>query len=255
MLAPIAVVGLGQLGTLFAEGFLRLGHPVFPRRRSDDLNELDAVDPRLVLVAVGEDELGPVLERLPASLRGRVALLQNELRPVQWESRGIVEPTVAVVWFERKSGKPPSVVLPTRLFGPERELLQSALAPFDVKAEPFDSSELAHELCLKNLYILGLNLTGLGSQKKTRDLLEPDRTRFDAVITDVLAVERALFSAAIQLDEPRLRRELDQALWADPDHAAAGRSAPARLARTLAHARTAGVSVPTLERLAKEISQ
>ena len=251
MLAPIAVVGLGQLGTLFAEGFLRLGHPVFPRRRTDDLSELEAIEPKLVLVAVGEDDLAPVLERLPKKLLARVALLQNELRPIQWQSRGVRDPSVAVVWFERKNGKPPSVVLPTRLFGPERELLERALAPFDVRAEPFDSSELAHELCLKNLYILGLNLTGLGSQKKARELLEPDRTLFDDVITDVLAVERALFGASVQLDEARLRRELDQALWADAEHAAAGRSAKARLTRTLAHARSASVSVPTLERLAE----
>ena len=40
--APVVVIGLGEMGSVFARGLLRLGHPVFPVVRSTDIHALAA---------------------------------------------------------------------------------------------------------------------------------------------------------------------------------------------------------------------
>jgi hypothetical protein len=158
----IIVVGLGQLGSLFAEGFLKGGHPVVPVRRGEAVDVvLNKYDPELILVAVGEDDLSSVLLSIPEGYWDRVALLQNELRPNQWlgsEGVYLTDPTIASVWFERKAGKTPHVVLPTVLYGPHSLVLARALVAWDLPFRVLEGEdELCFELALKNLYILGLN--------------------------------------------------------------------------------------------------
>lgn len=247
------IVGLGQLGRLFADGFLRLGRPVVPVLRGEAFEaKLGGVDPELVLVAVGEDELSGALRRVPVGLRDRVALLQNELRPGAWLDEGYTDPSVAIVWFERKNDQPPRAVEPTRLFGDKASLLERALRPFDVRPLLTEPTELSYELCLKNLYILTTNLAGLEVGGTTSELLERHGELFERVFRELLLVERALFGAGLELDAERLRAELERALRADPDHGTAGRSARRRLERTLAHARARGLEVPTLTSLGEK---
>lgn len=104
MKQPVVLVGVGEMGGVFARGLLRLGHPVFPVIRSMHMDELaeELPDPEMVLIAVAENELQPVLRQVPESWRTRLALLQNELLPDDW--RGIPGPTVISVWFEKKKG-------------------------------------------------------------------------------------------------------------------------------------------------------
>jgi hypothetical protein len=99
---PVVIVGIGELSSVFARGLLRVGHPVFPVTRRSRPEEVlaRAEDAELVLVAVGERDLGPVLDEVPKAFRDRVALLQNELLPRDWRAHGLTDPTVAVVWFE-----------------------------------------------------------------------------------------------------------------------------------------------------------
>ncbi len=247
------VVGLGQLGRLFADGFLRLGRPVVPILRGESLEaKLGGVEPEVVLVAVGEDELSGVLRRVPAELRDRVALLQNELRPAAWLEEGYADPSVAIVWFERKNDQPPRAVEPTRLFGGQAPLLERALRPLDVRPLLQDPAELPYELCLKNLYILTTNLAGLEVGGTTSELLDRHGALFERVFRELLLVERALFGATVSLDEERLRSALETALRADPSHGTAGRSARRRLERTLDHARALGLEVPTLASLGEK---
>ncbi|MBD3670511.1 MAG: hypothetical protein HUJ29_07025, partial [Gammaproteobacteria bacterium] len=91
MLDPIVVIGIGEMGGVFTRGLLRLGHPVYPVKRQTDMEELarTITEPALVLVAVGENDLHPTLERIPAQWRNRLGLLQNELLPRDWQAHDI----------------------------------------------------------------------------------------------------------------------------------------------------------------------
>lgn len=84
--APVVVVGLGQLGSVLSEGFLRAGYPVVPVLRRTPPESLSQItpEPALVLVTVGEDDLAPAVSRLPSAWRSKLGLVQNELLPDQW---------------------------------------------------------------------------------------------------------------------------------------------------------------------------
>jgi hypothetical protein len=267
VLQPVLVVGLGQLGCLFSEGFLRLGHPVIPVLRGDSLPELYGKhSPCAILVATGEDDLPPVLQGLPPEAKNRVTLIQNELRPAQWLEHQ-VNPTVAVVWFEKRKGKAPHVVLPSVLSGEMAPWMTRCFAKLDLPCRTVSTmNELYHELVFKNLYILGLNLAGLGkvdgiSPQQARDLVSSHQDLFSNLLTEILALEFALLQEAVllypsaglgevHLDKEKLYQDLLSAIQADPDHNCAGRSARRRLARALEHARRLSLPVPLLESLA-----
>ncbi len=250
---PIVVVGMGELGSVFARGFLKLGHPVVPVTRGGRFADAleHAPSPELVLVTVGEDDLAPVLAELPVPWRDRVALVQNELLPEQWLAHGVVDPTVAIVWFEKKAGREATEVRPTLVTGPHEALLLRALGALHISAKRLAPEELSHELVVKNLYILTLNLAGLHTRGKAGELLTQHRPLFDRLVPELIRLERGLLGAAgAEQDEARLTQDLEASILADPEHASAGRSAPRRLERTLAHAHRLGLTLPTLEHLA-----
>ncbi|MDX1697977.1 MAG: hypothetical protein R3308_06785, partial [Thiohalobacterales bacterium] len=79
-----------------ARGLLRAGYPVYPVTRDQDMAAVAQLlpAPELVLVAVAENTLHSVLEHLPNAWHGRIALLQNELLPDDWQRYGLSSPTV-----------------------------------------------------------------------------------------------------------------------------------------------------------------
>lgn len=249
---PIIIIGLGQMGATFAHGFLREGHPVFPVTRRQSLHEAAAEvpDPALVLVAVGEDELGPILESAPGSWRDRLALLQNELLPGDWTRRGVVDPTVAVVWFEKKKGTAAHVILPTVVAGPHREHVVAALSAIDIPARAIPADALLHELVRKNLYILTANIAGLEVGGTVGELWEQHQKLASEVASEVIALQA--WRAGTSLPERPLIDAMVEAFEGDPDHRCKGRSAPARLRRALEQAREAQLELPTLERIASQ---
>ena len=267
MKAPIVIVGMGQLGSLFAEALLKQGHTVVPVLRGGNIEEVCTTEPAAIILAVGEDELESVWGAVPSRYRHRSVVLQNELRPSAWLSFPEFEkndPTCAIVWFEKKPGTVAHIVLPTVLSGPHRRLLSCALSALGLSTKTIESrNELAHELVLKNLYILGLNLTGLRTGGTAAELLGKNHELFWKVIDEVLQLEIALLKqessggisafANITLDQERLKADLKRALNADPTHGCSGRSAPARLRRTLSHAETLGLKLPTINSLQAEL--
>ena len=74
MSKPVVLIGIGEIGGVFARGLLRCGHTVVPVTRSSDMNQVaaEAPDPQAVIVAVAETDLHSVLENLPASWKDRV---------------------------------------------------------------------------------------------------------------------------------------------------------------------------------------
>jgi len=125
------IIGLGQLGRVFAGGLLRVGCSVVPLNRNDDMAALARVhpNPERVLVAVGENDLHTVLGNLPDVWKSRIALIQNELLPRDWQAHGLVNPTVISVWFEKKKGIDAKPLIASPVAGPGADLLLRALAP------------------------------------------------------------------------------------------------------------------------------
>ncbi len=251
MKSPVIVIGIGEMGSVFARGLLRLGHPVYPVTRGTDMTALAQrlPAPELVLVAVAEDSLRDVLENLPQAWHNRAALLQNELLPRDWESYGLIHPTVISVWFEKKRGQDVKVLIPSPVFGPQAQLLHDCLAQLAIPARMLASSEeLLFELVVKNVYILTVNCAGLMTGGTVSMLWSQHRALADAVAREVIEIQQRLTGRTFEADE--LIRAMLVAFAGDPEHQCTGRSAAARLQRAIGQADTAGLAVPELRRIA-----
>jgi hypothetical protein len=248
--SAVAIVGMGQMGGVFARAILGAGHTVAPiLRDTPDARARDrALEASLVLVAVGEADLGAALEGLPAEARDRVGLLQNELLPCDWSRRGVVDPTVAVVWFEKKAHKALKPIRSTPVAGPWAAALVSGLGLLEIPAHVIPAAELPAALVLKNLYILASNLGGLATGAATvGELAESHASRLREIAEDILALERARLGEQGELPaDDTLFARLLEAFADDPTHGARGRSAPARLGRALERADALHIDAPAL---------
>ncbi len=114
----VVVVGLGEMGSVFARGFLRLGFTVHPVTRKVEMQAVadEISEPELVLIAVGEADLNEQLAKVPEVWNDRLVLLQNELLPGDWQKYDL-EPTAISVWFEKKKGQDSKVIIPSPVFG------------------------------------------------------------------------------------------------------------------------------------------
>lgn len=250
-MSTVVVVGLGQLGRVFAGALLRAGHTVVPVNHGDHPGVIADAHPNpiLVLVAVGEADLAGVLAAMPMSWRDRVALIQNELLPLDWESHGYIDPTVISVWFEKKSGTDAKPLISSPVAGPAAELLVDALATVDLPARAIPRGDaLLFELVVKNVYILTTNLAGLKTGGTVAELWANHQAFSRDVAADVIALQEALTGRTF--DPRQLIAGMLKAFDGDPEHRCTGRSAPTRLKRALARADAFGLAVPTLRGLA-----
>lgn len=248
---PIVIIGIGEMAGVFSHGFLRSGYPVYPVTRAMNLNEVANAlpEPELVLVAVGEADIEPTLANIPSPWRQRLALLQNELLPRDWQCAALPQPSVISVWFEKKSGQATKVLIPSPVFGQHAPLLQAALAEVDIPCYTIESDEaLRYELVRKNVYILTTNIAGLVVGGNVAELWQQHEELARAVASDVMDIQQHL------LGQPLPRAELIagmlEAFEGDPEHRCMGRSAPTRLARALTIAEGAGLTVAKLREIA-----
>ena len=251
MKSPIVVIGIGEMGSVFARGFLRTGHPVYPVTRDTDLAAIAQrlPSPELVLVAVAENTLHAVLEQVPAAWHSRLALLQNELLPGDWQQYGYTHPTVISVWFEKKKGQDVKVLIPSPVYGPGAERLKASLGSLDIPARLLaDEDALLFELVVKNVYIITTNCAGLITAGTVSELWANHRKLAEAVAHEVIQIQEALTGQSFAAD--KLIAGMLEAFAGDPDHRCMGRSAPARLARALQQADAAGLAVPRLRAIA-----
>ncbi len=251
--SPVVLVGVGEMGAVFARGLLRAGHPVYPVTRGRSMAELalELPTPEMVLIAVGEKDIAATLADVPEAWRGRLGLLQNELLPGDWA--GIPDPTVISVWFEKKPGQDSKVIIPSPVYGPGAALLAGALEGIGIPARVLDSSrELLFELVVKNLYILTSNIAGLRVGGNVGELWERQRDFARQVAGEVIDIQQAL--SGERFEREPLIDAMAQAFLADPQHQCMGRSAPARLARALEHGERFGLPLPTLVELRAEVA-
>ncbi len=249
----IVLIGVGEIGGVFARGFLRLGISVHPVTRDSDMTTLAqrVPEPALVVVAVGESSLQPVLSELPAIWRHRVCLLQNELLPNDWQ--GIDSPTVLSIWFEKKPGRDAKVIIPSPLYGPGADLVGQALAAVGIPCLSLDSErQLLVELVVKNLYILTTNIAGLEVGGTVDELWRHHKALATRVAVDVLRLQEKMTGEHFDFDT--LVERMVEAFTGDPAHNCMGRSAAARLIRAIEHAERLQCDVPELRRIATALS-
>lgn len=248
---PIITIGIGEMSGVFTRGLLRAGYPVFPITREMNISAAAAQisEPQMVLVAVGESDLDPVLEQLPTAWKNKTALLQNELLPHDWEKHQLLDPTVISVWFEKKKGQDFKVLVPSPVMGPQAEIIKNALGKLDIPSWIVkDNNEMLFELVRKNLYILMTNIAGLEVGGDVNSLWHDNRELALKVFDDILTIQNHLTGQ--EQDRERLIEAVVEAINGDLAHQCMGRSAPARLARALAYAREQGLQVNELERIA-----
>jgi ketopantoate reductase len=245
----IVIVGLGEIGSVFARGFLRSGYVVQPVTRSMDMQKVaqHTPDPELVVIAVGEAELHQQLKKIPEAWKDKLVLLQNELLPRDWLKYEL-DPTVISVWFEKKKGQDSKVIIASPVYGQHAEMLVDALASIDIAARVLGSkANLLHELVLKNLYILTTNISGLEVGGNVGDLWRKHKILANGVANDVIRLQGLLTGETLNHDE--LINGMESAINGDEEHMCMGRSAPVRLQRALVLARKNNLSLPMLERI------
>jgi len=257
---PVIVIGIGEMASVFTRALLRLGYPVYPVNRKTDMQALaeNIPDPSLVLVGVDENNLHPVLDKIPIPWLSRLGLLQNELLPRDWQALNLPEPpTVISVWFEKKKGMDYKVLVPSPAHGPRASLLIDALATLDIPAwELASGNELEFELVRKNVYILTTNITGLVINRfraeTVKDMWQDYQDLAREVANDVIDIQEWL--TGHPFDREKLIDGMLEAINGDPKHKCMGRSAPARLNRAIQQADEAGLAVARLREIySKEV--
>ena len=254
MKKPIILVGAGEMGGVFARGFLRSGYPVYPVTRNMDIAQMaEAIPaPALALVAVGENDLHPTLDTLPAAWRNCTGLLQNELLPRDWQAHHIEHPTVISVWFEKKKGQDYKVIIPSPVYGPGAELIASSLASIDIPCKQLDNQdELLYELVRKNVYILTSNITGLVTGVTVGELWSQHQDLASEITNEVIELQQWLTGTTL-VNQP-LIEGMVAAFNGDLDHKCMGRSAPGRLQRAIELADKAGLAVGKLREIAQQL--
>jgi hypothetical protein len=245
----VIIVGMGEMGRVFAHGFEHLGYPVHALRRGDSMTTAasEFSDPELVLIAVGEADLQAVLADIPEVWRDRVVLLQNELLPADWKQHGL-EPTVISVWFEKKKDQDVKVLIPSPVYGKHAQLLVDALAGIDIPARVVASdADMLYELILKNVYIITTNISGLRVGGTVGELWRDHRELAQDIAREVMQLQFAMTGETFEPSE--LMNGMLEAFNGDLDHKCMGRSAPARLERALKLAKQYKVEMPIIERV------
>jgi len=254
--SAIVIIGIGEVGSVIARGFLKIGYPVYPITRDMDI-KLEAstlLDPALVVLAVGEAELDSLLAKVPEQWRSKLVLIQNELLPPDWQKYDYTDITVASIWFEKKAGQDVKVVVPTTLYGPYAHLFSDALNALSIPNTILDSAEqLIFELVRKNYYILTSNIAGLKVPGTVSNLWNNHQDFARSVSADIAVLQANLLPDA-QLDHEELIAAMVVAFEGDPDHQCMGRSAPVRLQRALKAAENAHLEVPVLQGIAESIA-
>ena len=248
---PIVVLGIGELGSVFARAFLRNNYPVYPITRATNIEELsNSIDPGMILVCTAEADLQDALKSIPTKWKDRVAMMQNELLPRDWNKHDFDDPTVISVWFEKKKGMDSKVLISSPAYGAKAQILADSLALIDIPAHVVaNEDELLFELVLKNLYILTTNIAGIAIENgaNVNDLRNNHLQLMRDVSKDVLTLQTQLTGKTF--DEHQLEDGMIKAFEGDLNHGCMGRSAPARLDRALQLAQEFNLKMPTLQRI------
>lgn len=254
MHSPVVIVGVGEMGGVFARGILKLGHPVYPVTRDMKMQDVATLlpKPHAVIIAVGEGNIHEKLMDIPEIWQDKIVLLQNELLPADWLQHGLSQVTTISVWFEKKPGQDFKVIIPSPVFGPLAGLIHDALGALGIPVNVLSSPDaLLHELVCKNVYILTTNIAGLQVGGNVGDLWAQNEPLARAVANDVIDIQEWLTHQ--EFDRESLIQSMLNAIKGDLSHQCMGRSAPGRLTRAIALADEAGLSVNKLREINEQV--
>jgi hypothetical protein len=199
-------------------------------------------------VAVAEKDLADILADIPEKWRSRLGLLQNELLPADWKRYQISSPTVISVWFEKKKGQDYNVFIPSPVYGPAADIISNSLKTIDIPCRTLTTEdELLLELVLKNVYVLTLNIAGLKTGGTAGSLWFKNNSFALSVADEIIDVQAWLTET--ELSREHLIKGMEQAIKGEPNHNCVGRSAAARLERTVKIADEAGLAVPKIREI------
>jgi len=255
MKKPVAIVGIGQMGGVFAKGFLKAGHPVYPFGHGmsieSSVRSISEFD--FVLLAVPENTLHSVIQSIPNPWKNKLGLLQNELLPKDWQAECIETVTAMAVWFEKKKGQGVTVFKPTPVFGPHAEIVREGLHEMDIPCKVLSSAdELLIELVKKNVYVFTINIAGLEKGGTTGDLLTHHLDFTQRIANEVIDIQEWLAKKRFNRDE--LISSMISVFEKVPEHKCRGRVARERFERILAYAAAAGFETPVLTGIEDRIS-
>jgi hypothetical protein len=243
---PVCLIGVGEIGGVFARGALKAGYPVYPIVRGMDAREIEKkiAQPEAVVVSVGEKDLQPCLKDMPSSWKDKLILVQNELLPMDWEKHKL-NPTVISIWFEKKRPQDYKVIIPSPVYGHHAPFVNSILSSMGIPAHILNNKEeLTFELVAKNLYILTINLAGLEVGGTVGELWHAHQSLAKNIANDVLDIQFKLIGQ--ELNRDKLITRMVEAFNGDLQHKCLGRTACERLERAIAQADKNKLPVKTL---------
>lgn len=246
----VILIGVGEIGGVFAKGILKTGYPVYPVARGTNLEDVmrDVPDPKAVVITVGEKDFQNVLKAIPRQWHDRLVFVQNELLPRDWIAHKIENPTVVSIWFEKKPGQDPKVIIPSPVFGPQSEFIQTALASINIDCHVLLSEDdLLFELVLKNVYILTVNIAGLEVGGTVGELWSKHQAFARDVADNIMDIQFHLTEQV--MDRTKLISGMVKAFNGDLNHKCMGRSAPDRLKRAIAQADQFNLSIAKLREI------
>jgi hypothetical protein len=246
----LVVVGMGQLNALWAQGALKRGMVVTPvvRRTPRPWSLAHVPLPSPLLIGVGEDGLAALWPDIPQERRAHVVFMQNELFPSTWEGLGVTEPSVMVVWLNRKQDSVPRPGPPTQLFGPHAATLATLHEALGLAYTILpDGNALRGALTAKYGFILTLNALGHHTDRPLGAWCAADRATVDALLEDALRLGARL-SGLTQVPDAARTLAL-QALELHHALPTRGRTAGQRVERAWNWARQHGVEMPALRKL------
>lgn len=252
MKQPVVIIGIGELASVFAQGFLRCGYPVYPITRGMNFTQesQQIPSPKLVLITVQENELDSVLDQLPTVWSDKVGLVQNELLPRDWQTHSIENPTVTVVWFEKKKELELTNVLQSPSFGPNATLISNALQAVDIPAPILENEQtLLYELVRKTVYILTVNIAGLVNDCTVDELWSQYQSLAREIAEEVIVIQESLTGK--QLPYEKLINGMVEGIKDCPHRHCLGRSAYSRLERAIKQAEQANLKTPKLLEIAR----
>jgi hypothetical protein len=256
MKPPIVIIGIGELGGVFAKAFLRSGHSVYPVTRA--MHMIEVADqlpvPQMVLVAISEKDFHPVMDTIPDRWCSRLGLLQNELLPRDWEAHGIANPTVISVWFEKKKGMDYHALLPSPVYGPNAAIIAESLAGIEIPCKILSNeNDLVFELVLKNVFVFTINIAGLALEGGTTTsmLWEKHQDLARDIANEIIDIQQSLTGA--KFSRERLLEGFIEGVKGDPAHKCKGRAASGRLERVVKLADDAGLKLMTIRDIQRRL--
>jgi hypothetical protein len=246
-MASLVVIGVGELGQLYAGGALREGLQVTPARRGDDLRAVLAQVPAgtPLLVAVGESALPDVASALPEDRKADAILIQNELFESRWRKHGLDGPTLAIPWVLKKKGLPVTVLRSTPLFGKHAGTMERIHAALGLPTECLpDRNALNAALVSKYAFILTINVLGVLEDRSVGEWLDGGGPQVRAVAGDAIQLAEAY--AETPVDGALVLNEILEGMEGLRPFPARGRTAQARLERALKDATGFGLTLPEL---------